>query len=165
MGIVDFNRLKSFMDNMSEKRTPGNAVIVYLGGKCVFKYASGYADLESRTPLTGEEYFNLYSCSKITTVTAGLQMLEKGRFLLTDPLYEYIPEFRELYVKTPEGELVRAKNPITIRDLFSMTAGFSYDLDSPGFRKARVLTGGKMDTADVVRCIAADPILFEPGTH
>ena len=165
MGIVDFNRLKSFMDNMSEKRTPGNAAIVYLGGKCVFKYASGYADLESRTPLTGEEYFNLYSCSKITTVTAGLQMLEKGRFLLTDPLYEYIPEFRELYVKTPEGELVRAKNPITIRDLFSMTAGFSYDLDSPGFRKARVLTGGKMDTADVVRCIAADPILFEPGTH
>ena len=162
---MNFERLTRFMDYMAKERTPGNAIIIYLGGKRVFQYASGYADLESGTPLTGEEYFNLYSCSKIATVTAGLQLLEKGRFLLTDPLCEYIPEFREMYLRTDSGELVRAKNPITIRDLFCMTAGFSYDLDSPAFRKARALTEGKMDTAQVVRCIASDPLCFEPGTH
>jgi len=162
---MNFEPLTRFMDYMSRERTPGNAIMVYLGGKCVYRYACGYAELESKTPLTGEEFFNLYSCSKITTVTAGLQLLEKGRFLLTDPLYEYIPEFREMYVKTPGGELVRAKNPITIRDLFCMSAGFSYDLNSPGFQKARALTGGTMDTASVVRCIADDPLHYVPGTR
>ena len=43
------------------------------------KYAKGYSDLETKTLLTGEEYFNIYSCSKITTVTAALQLLEKGK--------------------------------------------------------------------------------------
>lgn len=162
---MNFEHLTHFMDYMSREMTPGNAITVYMGGKCVYRYASGYADLESETPLTGEEYFNLYSCSKITTVTAGLQLLEKGRFLLTDPLCEYLPEFREMYLRTDSGELVKAKNPITIRDLFTMSAGFSYDLNSPGFQKARQLTGGKMDTADVIRCVASDPLCFEPGTR
>lgn len=162
---MNFERLTHFLDDMAKEKTPGNAIIVYLGGNCVYRYACGYASLESKTPLTGEEYFNLYSCSKITTVTAGLQLLEKGRFLLTDPLYAYIPEFREMYVKTPEGELVRAKNPITIRDLFCMSAGFSYDFSAPGFQKARELTKGAMDTAAVVRCIAGDPLHYEPGTR
>lgn len=162
---MNFEHLTHFMDYMSKEMTPGNAIIIYVGGKCVYKYACGYADLESKTPLTGEEYFNLYSCSKLTTVTAGLQLLEKGRFLLTDPLYEYIPEFRELYVRTDSGELVKAKNPITIRDLFTMSAGFSYDLNAPGFQKARSLTEGRMDTAATIRCIASDPVCFEPGTR
>lgn len=162
---MNFEPLTHFMDYMAKERTPGNAIIVFLGGKCVYRYASGYADLETGTPLSGEEYFNLYSCSKIATVTAGLQLLERGRYLLTDPLYEYIPEFRNMYVKTPEGELVPAKNPITVRDLFCMSAGFSYDMDTPGFQKARALTGGTMDTATVVKCIAEDPLLYEPGTR
>ncbi len=162
---MNFEHLTHFMDYMSKEMTPGNAIIIYVGGKCVYKYACGYADLESKTPLTGEEYFNLYSCSKLTTVTAGLQLLEKGRFLLTDPLYEYIPEFRELYIRTDSGELVKAKNPITIRDLFTMSAGFSYDLNAPGFQKARSLTEGRMDTTATIRCIASDPVCFEPGTR
>lgn len=162
---MNFEKLKNFMDYMAEERTPGNAVEVYLGGKCVFKYASGYAELQSRTPMTGEEYFNFYSCSKLTTVVAGLQLLERGRFLLTDPLYEYIPEFRDMYIRTEEGELVRAVNPITVRDLFTMSAGFTYDMDTPGFRAARELTGGRMDTAQVVRCIARDALAYEPGTR
>ena len=97
---MDFTHLKNFLDHMAAERSPGNAVAVYQGGKLVYKYASGYADLETKTPLTGDELFNIYSCSKVTTVTAGMQLLERGRFLLTDPLYEYIPEFRHMHVRT-----------------------------------------------------------------
>ncbi len=162
---MNFENLKHFMDHMAKERTPGNAVEVYLGGKCVFRYASGYADLRLKTPLTGEEYFNFYSCSKITTVVAGLQLLEKGRFLLTDPIYAYIPEFRDMKIRTGEGALVKASRPVTVRDLFTMSAGFTYDMDTQGFREARALTGGKMDTVQVVRCVARDPLVYEPGTH
>ena len=162
---MDFTNLKNFLDYMAAKHTPGNAVEVFVDGKQVFRYACGFSDLESGTPMSGDEMFNIYSCSKITTVTAGLQLLERGKFLLGDPLYEYIPEFKDMYIKTPEGNLMKAQNPITIGDLFTMTAGFSYNFDTEGFKKARELTNGKMDTVETIRCIASDPICFEPGTH
>lgn len=160
---MNFTNLKNFMDESTATRTPGNAIEVYLGGQPVFRYASGYADLATETPLTGEEMFNIYSCSKIATVTAGTQLLERGEILLSDPLYDYLPEFRDMNIKQPDGNLVKAKNPITIGDLFSMTAGFSYNCKTPAFEKARELTGGKMDTVTAIKCLAEEPLLFEPG--
>lgn len=162
---MDFTYLKKFLDHMAAERSPGNAVAVYQGGKLVYEYASGYADLESKTPLKGDELFNIYSCSKVTTVTAGVQLLERGQFLLTDPLYEYIPEFRNMYVRTASGHVVPAQNPITIGQLFTMTAGFNYDIKVPAFDKARRLTDGRMDTVEVIKCLAEEPLSFEPGTH
>jgi len=161
---MNFTDLTAFLETMAATRTPGCTAAVYLDGKPVYKYAAGVADLETRTPMTGDEYFNIYSCSKVTTVTAAAQLLEKGVFLLTDPLYEYIPEYRHMAVQTPDG-LTEAKNPITIGDLFSMTAGFHYNLNCDAYKKARELTGGRMDTGVVARCFASEPLGFEPGTH
>ncbi|MBQ4159785.1 MAG: beta-lactamase family protein [Clostridia bacterium] len=160
---MDFTYLKEFMDLMARERTPGCAAQIYVGGNRVFRYEAGYASLEDNTTLTGTEHFNIYSCSKITTCTAGAQLLERGKFLLTDPLYDYIPEFRHMAIKQPDGSLTDAKKPITIGDLFSMTAGFTYDTSTPAFEKARQLTDGKMDTLTVIRCLAEEPLAFEPG--
>lgn len=162
---MDFTNLKNYLDYMATERTPGNAIEVYLGGKSVFRYASGYSDLENHTPFTGEEMLYVYSASKITTVTAAMQLLEQGRFLLEEPLYEYIPEFRDMYVKNPEGNIVKAQKPITIGDLFTMTAGFSYDFHTEGFQKAKEVTNGRMDTVATIKCVAQDPLCFEPGSH
>ena len=93
---MDLKNLKAFMDDMAKNHTVGNDCEVYLDGKSVFRYFSGYSDWENKTPLNGNELYNIYSCSKVATVTAGLQLLEKGKFLLSDPLYEYIPEFRDI---------------------------------------------------------------------
>lgn len=162
---MDFSNIKRFMDEeIARQHTPGSVIAVYLDGKQVFSYASGYADLEAKKLLAGEEMFNIYSCSKVATVTAGAQLLEKGAFLLSDPLYDYIPEFREMYIKTENGEPVKAKKAITIGDLFTMRAGLDYDLESEGLKKARQLTGGKMNTLDAIRCLASDPLSFEPGS-
>lgn len=162
---MDFIKLKKFMDHMAQERTPGNAIEVYLSGKKVFQYESGYSDLENEILLTGEEMYNIYSCTKVATVTAGVQLLEQGKILLTDPLYDYMPEFRVMYVKTPEGDVKRAENAITVGDLFSMTAGFSYNMKTHGFKRAEEVTCGKFDTVETVKCIASDPLIFEPGTH
>ncbi len=162
---MNFQYLKNFMDYMAENRSPGNAVEVRIGNECVFKYAKGYRDLETKTQLSGDEYFNIYSCSKITTVTAALQLLEKGKFLLTDPLYDYIPEYKTMFIKDNDGNVREAKDFITVGDLFSMTAGLTYNTNSDGIKKAEKLTNGKMNTDVVVRCIAEDPISFEPGEN
>lgn len=161
---MNFTELKNLMDRLTAWRIPGNAVSVWKDGEEVFSYQSGFADLENGIPMTGEEYLNIYSCSKVTTVTAALQLYEKGYFLLDDPLYEFIPEYREMYIRTPEGELRKAENPITLRHLFTMTSGMNYDCDSLAIRQARTLTGGKMDTLPVIRAIAREPLSFAPGT-
>ena len=70
-----------------------------------------------------------------------------------------------MYIKTESGELEKAKKFICIGDLFTMTAGFTYNYDSEGFRKAREVTNGRMDTVETIKCVAQDPLSFEPGTR
>lgn len=161
---MNFEYMKNFMDSLTEWIVPGNSVVIYKDGKKVFEYSSGYSDLEKRIKKTGEEQLYIYSCSKVATVTASLQLYEQGKFLLSDPLYEYLPEFKKMYVK--DGDRIKAaENPITIRDLFTMTAGLSYATNTPAFEKARKLTDGKMDTRTVIKCLAEEPLLFEPGAR
>ncbi len=161
---MNFTKLENLMNEfIKEDYAPGNTIKVYLGQDKVFDYSCGYSDINKEIAMTGDEYFNLYSCSKIATVTAALQLVEKGIFLLDDPLYEYIPEYKNLYIKTENGEIRKATKDITVLNLFNMTAGLTYDIDTDGIKKARELTGGKMDTDVVARCIASDPISFEPG--
>lgn len=80
--------------------------------------------------MTGKELYNIYSCSKLITCVATLQLFEKGLFKLDDELYSYMPEFENMTVISG-GKTVPVKNKITVRQLFTMTAGFSYDLNSP----------------------------------
>lgn len=161
---MNFEYMKNFMDSLTEWIVPGNSVVIYKDGKKVFEYSSGYSDLEKKIKKTGEEQLYIYSCSKMATVTAALQLYEQGKFLLSDPLYEYLPEFKKMYVK--DGDRIKAaENPITIRDLFTMTAGLSYATNTPAFEKARKLTDGKMDTRTVIKCLAEEPLLFEPGAR
>lgn len=160
---MDFTALKDFMNRLTAWRMPGNTVSVYLKGKEVFRYSSGYANLEEKIPMTGDELLNIYSCSKATTVTAALQLYEKGFFLLDDPLYDFLPEFRHMCVKNADGTLREAKNPVTMRHLFTMTSGITYNTQTPAFDKARKMTAGKMDTLTLVRCLAEEPLTFDPG--
>ncbi len=161
---MNFDKLKNLMDHLVEAgHAPGNTILVCLDGKPVFNYSCGYSDLKTKTPMTGKEHFNLYSCSKITTVVAALKLFEEGKFLMSDPLYEYIPEYKEMYIERADGEVVKAKNPIRIQNLFNMTAGYDYNQQTQAFAKAREITEGRMDTDVVARCLASDKLHFEPG--
>ena len=161
---MNFDKLKNLMEHFVESdHAPGNTIMVSVEGKPVFEYSCGYSDLQKKTQMTGKEYFNMYSCSKITTVTAALQLLEQGKILLTDPLYDYISEYKDMYIKKENGEIVKAEKDITVKNLFNMTAGLTYNSGTDAFKKARELTDGKMNTSVVTRCIASDLLSFEPG--
>lgn len=162
--MINFAPLEYFMDHMLRGRTPGSAVAVYLKGKLVYQHVCGFSDWENKTPLTGDDLYNIYSCSKIATVTAAMQLVEQGKCSLDDPLYAYIPEYRDMYIRKGD-DLVKANNPITLRHLFTMTAGLTYNMDTDAFRKAKEITNGRMDTVETIRCLASDPISFEPGTQ
>ncbi len=160
---MDFEIMKNFMDRLTSWRIPGNVVSVCINNKEIFSYQSGYENIEKKIPMTNDKLFNIFSCSKLVTVVAALQLYERGYYLLDDPLSEYIPEFRRMYVK--DKDVTPAKNPITLRHLFTMTSGINYDTSSPAIQEAQKLTNGKMDTLTVVKCIASEPLSFEPGTN
>lgn len=162
---MNFQNLKDFLDSMvSTNRTPGCAVTVYKDGKRVYEYAAGVSDIETGKKLTGEEHFCIYSCSKVTAATAGIQLIEKGILDPNAPLYDYIPEYRHMAIRTENG-IEEAKNPITVGDLFSMSAGFDYDFNGIGFQEALKLTNGNCDTDVFARCMSKSVLYFEPGTH
>ncbi len=157
-----FEKIKKFCDSFLELGVPGIDLAVYKDGECILRYMNGYSDLENKIKITGNERYNIYSCSKVITCTAALQLLEKGLFSLDDKLSDYMPEFEEMTVKTDDG-IKKAENPILIKHLFEMTAGFSYDCCSPQLKKAIEETDGKCPTREVMKYLAKEPLLFEPG--
>jgi len=161
---MNFQAMRDLMDRLTAWRIPGNSAKIYYEGREVFSYQSGYADLETNEPMTPDHLINIYSCSKPATVTAALQLYEKGFFLLDDPLYTFIPEYRNMAVKCPDGTVKEAEKPITLRHLFTMTSGFNYNRNIPAFEEAKKLTEGKMDTLTVAKCLAKQPLDFEPGS-
>ena len=125
-----FEKTKAFCDSLLEIGLPGFDLVVYKDGECVLRYMNGYSDLENKVKMNGNERFNIYSCSKVITCAAALQLYERGMFSLEDKLSDYMPEFAEMTVRC--GDTVKAaKRPILIKHLFEMTAGFSYDCSSP----------------------------------
>ncbi len=125
-----FENLKKFCDSFLELGVPGFDLAVCKDGECILRYMNGYSDLENKVKINGTERYNIYSCSKVITCTAALQLWEKGLFSLEDKLSDYMPEFNEMTVMTDTG-IKKAQNQILIKHLFEMTAGFSYDCSSP----------------------------------
>lgn len=151
------------MDRLTQWRIPGNSISVCIENKEVFSYQSGYENYEQKIKMSGDKLFNIFSCSKPVTVTAALQLYEKGYFLLDDPLYDFIPEYKTMCVKDKSGNITQSTKPITLRNLFTMTSGLTYATNTPAFAKARDLTDGKMNTLTVAKCLAEDALAFEPG--
>lgn len=162
---MDFEPLRAYLNRLTDWIIPGNAISVWKDGKEVFVGQSGYADVETKEPMTADHWINIYSTSKVTTVTAAAQLLEQGYFLLEDPVWAYLPAYRDLQVRWPDGSVRKAEKTMTMRHLFTMTSGLDYNCGGPAIEKARALTGGAMDTVTVANCLAGEPLSFEPGTH
>lgn len=141
---------------------PSIDCVIYHKGECVFRYQAGFSDEERTRPVDGSERYNIYSCSKPITCTAALQLLEKGLIGLDTPVYEYLPEFRQMK-KCIDGKLEDVKNVMTIRHLFTMSGGLNYDVTSEEIKRGQSETNGVMQTREAMKYLAKRPLIFEPG--
>lgn len=158
-----FEITKNLCERFIAQGVPGIDLMVYQNGKQILRYKTGYADLETKTPITGKERYNIFSCSKPITCVAAMQLWEKGKFSLEDPLYKYMPEYEHMTVRNEDGTIVPAENPIYIHNLFSMTAGFNYDLTCPSLQQLAADTDGRCPTREVARYLAREPLHYQPG--
>ena len=165
-----FQPLRTFLnDYLSMLGIPGSDTSIYQGGKEVFRYQSGYGNIEKRTPVDPNGLYNIYSCTKITTVCTLLTLLEKGEVHLYDPVYAYLPAFRNLTVRfqkeNGQWDVRPAETVMTIRHLMSMTSGMNYDISSPEILAVNEKTNGRCPTVETVEAMARMPLLFDPGTQ
>ena len=96
---MNFEKLKDFLDNfVPTLGVPGSDTVVYKDHKEVFRYRSGVENLELSTRVRSDATYNLYSCTKVATCTAAMQLIESAKILANDPLYEYFPEYKNIKV-------------------------------------------------------------------
>lgn len=147
---------------------PGAISILYKDGVqetcCI-----GYADVESKRPITMNSAFMQCSQTKGFCGVTIAKLVEEGRLSLEDPVSKYLPEFETLWVRVEKSDSVivlnKAKNVLTVRMVMNHTGGFPFEV-SVKRREAR--GGGWSGGARVrqVASVAAETMLrFEPGTN
>ena len=168
--IID-SALKAMVD---DKRLIGVSALVFERGQEAYFGAFGLADRENNKPMTRDTIVQIFSMTKPVTGVALMQMYERGKFKLDDPLSNYLPEYANVTVfagldDNGQPKFEPPKRPITVRDILRHTAGFiGGPDDSPVGRLYREadLRGGFANTlAQVSEKLAKVPLAYQPGTR
>ena len=130
-------------------------VICYQAHKEVYRYVSGEG-------ATGQELLYMYSCGKLVTVTAALRLVEEGKMSIDDPVFSYLPEVEKAFILDKQGRQVCVGRKMTIRHLFTMTAGFTYDLGTQPIQSLVSSNKGAV-LRDFIGKFVETPLSFEPG--
>jgi CubicO group peptidase (beta-lactamase class C family) len=155
---------------------PGAIVLVARHGKVAWFETVGVRDPASRTPMSKDAIFRIYSMTKPITSIAAMMLVEEGKIALGDPVTKYIPQLRGLKVavEKPDGagqptlELQPARREMTVHDLLRHTSGLTYGFFGPGLVK-KMYVDGKVwndypSNAELVDRLAKLPLLYQPGT-
>ncbi|HYN09631.1 MAG TPA: serine hydrolase domain-containing protein [Vicinamibacterales bacterium] len=129
---------------------PGLSVAVAVDGEIAWAEGFGWADVESRTPLTPLTRFRLGALSKPLTAVAAALLHDQGRLDLDAPVQRYVPAYP------------RKQWTVTTRRLMGDVAGV-HRIRGDNNDAMPVSHCGSLDEA--VAMLAGDPLLFEPGTQ
>jgi CubicO group peptidase (beta-lactamase class C family) len=89
-----FAHLKSVIaDDIASKKYYGAVISVARGGRLALHDAIGHADPDGKKPLQLNSVFSIFSVTKALTSVLVLRAIELGRFALTTPISDLIPEF------------------------------------------------------------------------
>lgn len=126
------------------------SVLVARDGKVLYRSAVGMAQAEWNVPNTPETKFRLGSITKQFTAVAVLQLVEKGKINLDEPVKKY-------YTDAPA-----AWDAITIRHLLNHTSGIPSYTGQPGFfEKGSMLP---MKPGGIVKLTQDMALEFPPGS-
>ena len=163
--------LERFINDGSET---GAAAVVMKDGRHLYSGSCGLADAEAGTPFTADTVCRAFSCSKVVTSAAVMQLLERGDILLDNRLEWYFPEYAGACT-VKNGRRIPAERPVTVRDLLNMTSGIAYPGDGrEGGQEISALwgeldkscrEGGDMTAAEFARRAGRCALVFEPSSE
>ena len=157
---MNFDALEKYLDALPGRGIPCGEARVWVEHEEVFAHTFG---MSRGRPLDGWERYWLYSASKLVCMTAAMQLIEKGKIGLDEPVSKYLPAYANLTVD--DGGVVRpARTVMTLRHLMSMTSGLDYDLAAPGIRACQAKYGSRASNVQLAEAFAEKPLSFDPGT-
>ncbi|MBC8005937.1 MAG: beta-lactamase family protein, partial [Verrucomicrobia bacterium] len=135
--------------------------------------AFGKMDIDANKPMQTDALFRIASMTKAITSVALMTLYEQGKFLLTDPVSKYIPEFKnpKVIIKSLNSDsviLFPAKSEITIRQLLNHTSGITYGgVLQNEYYKQSGMTVGLTPTEGTIKekviALAKLPLAAHPG--
>jgi CubicO group peptidase (beta-lactamase class C family) len=173
MSAERLERLHRGMQGFVDRReAAGIVTLVARDGKVADVHAVGFQDIESKKAMRTDTIFRIASMTKPITSVAVMMLLEEGKLQLTDPVFRFIPSFKNQTVVSDNGATVPVQRPATVRDLLTHRSGLSYGFLDGGpvgnaYRKANVSDGLTVvpgTIAENIDRLAAAPLLSQPGT-
>jgi serine beta-lactamase-like protein LACTB len=134
---------------LSGQNLPGLSVAVGVGGDIVWAEGFGWADVETRAPVTPQTRFRMGTASTALTSAAVGVLLEKNRVNLDEEIQAYVPQFP----KKPW--------PVTLRQLMGHVSGVGIEATDDW----RLSSQRCERAADALPVFADGPLLFQPGTQ
>ena len=174
-------RLKQIDANINqwikEDQLNGATMIILRNGKIVYHKAFGFANQQKNIRMHTDNIFRIASMTKPIISVAAMMLYEEGKFLLTDPLSKYIPEFKNPVVIDKYNAAdttyttVPAKREVTIRDILSHTSGIGYAQIGSATANAiyykNKINGGigtpYSTLKEVITRLAKLPLMVQPG--
>jgi CubicO group peptidase (beta-lactamase class C family) len=177
MSAARLTRLTSaFKKEIDDKKVPGAVMMVSRKGKLVYTSALGARDSRGADPMRLDTIFRIYSMTKPIASVATMILVEDGTVQLTDPVFKWLPAFKDVKVSTSSGD-VAAQRPMTVQDLLRHTAGLPYGelTQNVAVKDALALAGlfkpgvidfdvRDMTGAEQVERLAKIPLIHQPGT-
>ncbi len=165
-------RLHALMQQtVDQKQIAGIVTILARHGKVVDYRTYGQSDVASGKPIARDAIFRDFSMTKPVTGVAMMILYEQGKWLPSDPISKFIPEFADLkvYKGTDANGKVILTDPDhapTMRELMSHTAGFTYGFfgETPVdkmYRDANLFAS--KDLHEFIEKLAKIPLLYQPG--
>lgn len=161
---MDVEKLSDYLDLLVKNGIPSVDCIVTKDHKEVFRHMNGFVDAEKQKKVSENTRYMVFSMTKIQTMTALMQLVEKGLISLDDEVGRFLPAYGNLSVKT-DGKIEPLKTPLLIRHLASMQSGLDYSLERPGILRVLKEKGANATTRELVDSFVESPLDFEPGTH
>lgn len=125
------NRIRVHLQRyIDADKVAGTLTLIARHGQIAYFEPQGHLELERLRPMQRDTIFRIYSMTKPITSVALMMLYEHGRFQLDDPVYEFIPAWKDLrvYVRGNYPMFITkpADRPMTIRDLLTHTSGLTY---------------------------------------
>jgi CubicO group peptidase (beta-lactamase class C family) len=174
---IDFSPLHQRLQWYVDEGILPHAFSLVMRGSDVLDYRCfGYMDVETKQPLREDAIYRMFSNSKLVTSVAAMMLVEAGQLSLDDALADYVPVFAnpQVLIKGASSidQVEAAVSPITVRQILSHSAGFSYGFVDPESVIDQAYLGGGLNIldgydgtlADMCEHLAQFPLAFQPGT-
>ncbi|KAK8170883.1 beta-lactamase/transpeptidase-like protein [Phyllosticta citrichinensis] len=152
---------------------PG-AVVIASNADESFRYENVFGkrsvrEGEDQSLLKKDAIMWIASCTKLLGTIAALQCVERGQLSLDAPVYDVLPEFKDVDIYTgldDDGKPQYKKHttPMTLRHLLTHSSGICYDMMHPLLQAWRASRGEEPSPGGTIASRFYTPLVFEPGS-